>query len=499
MSEESRKDKQIQVANPLVPDKWDYEADVVVVGFGGAGAAAAISAHDLGAQVLLLEKAPESKAGGNTITAGGEAFSHQDIPSAIEYLIALNGPYTVPEDMIEVWAHKMKDNGIFMREALGCESVTWKKWEEFPELPGVLNAGGWTAGKKPSNGWGKDLYELFKSNVIKRDINVWYEAPGKKLIQDPVKKEIIGVIVEKAGDSIYVKAKKAVVLTCGGFENNQEMHKNYLPVPYVYPIGTPYNTGDGIKMALAVGADLWHMNNLAGPLIGFKTPEIPVILNGPPPFKGIRIGPDGKRFMNEMQHSRHGKILLNGIWVPTPTPLPMHAIFDETVRLGGPFNSNRRAPLGWANVMKIYSWSRDNSIEIEKGWIIQADNIRELAMKINIDPEVLEETKNEFNRFCKTGEDLDFGRPESTLNAIDTPPYYAMEMSPGILNTQGGPRRNKHAQILDTEGNPILRLYSAGELGSMYSYCYNGGGNLGEAIAFGRIAGENASALSNWD
>ena len=84
------------------------------------------------------------------------------------------------------------------------------------------------------------------------------------------------------------------------------------------------------------------------------------------------------------------------------------------------------------------------------------------------------------------------------MKPIIKPPFYAMEMVPGVLNTQGGPRRNKNAEIVDPEGRPIPRLYGAGELGSMYSYCYNGGGNLGEAIAFGRIAGENAAALSAW-
>ena len=78
-------------------------------------------------------------------------------------------------------------------------------------------------------------------------------------------------------------------------------------------------------------------------------------------------------------------------------------------------------------------------------------------------------------------------------------PYYAVEMSPSMLNTQGGPRRNERAQIVRPDGTPIPRLYSAGELGSIYSYLYQGTGNIGECLAFGRIAGRNAAAEARWD
>ena len=85
------------------------------------------------------------------------------------------------------------------------------------------------------------------------------------------------------------------------------------------------------------------------------------------------------------------------------------------------------------------------------------------------------------------------------LNPIAEAPYYAIEMSPSMLNTQGGPRRNENAQIVRPSGAPIPRLYSAGELGSIYSYLYQGTGNIGECLAFGRIAGRNAVAEQPWD
>jgi len=154
--------------------------------------------------------------------------------------------------------------------------------------------------------------------------------------------------------------------------------------------------------------------------------------------------------------------------------------------------------MSWWTVKKVYSWSKDNSKELAKGWIVQADTIAELARKINKDPGKLEATLKQYNEFCAAGMDPQFGRPKTALLPVSAGPFYAMELMATFTNTQGGPRRNKEARVLDTMGKPIPRLYSGGELGSMYSHCYNGGGNIGECMAFGRIAGENAAAEKPW-
>ena len=102
-----------------------------------------------------------------------------------------------------------------------------------------------------------------------------------------------------------------------------------------------------------------------------------------------------------------------------------------------------------------------------------------------------------WNRACDAGHDGEFGRT-LMLEPIAVGPFYAVELSPSMLNTQGGPRRNEKAQIVRPDGTPIPRLYSAGELGSIYSYLYQGTGNIGECLAFGRIAGRNAAAEAAW-
>ena len=143
---------------------------------------------------------------------------------------------------------------------------------------------------------------------------------------------------------------------------------------------------------------------------------------------------------------------------------------------------------------RLYQWSKDNGAEIEKGWIRTARTVRELAGLIGVPPNNLEDTVATYNRYCDRGLDPDFGRGSSDLIPLEHPPYYAVEIWPGGANTQGGPRRSAKAEVLNLDGEPIPGLYSAGELGSIYGMLYPaGGGNLGECIAFGRIAGENAA------
>ena len=111
---------------------------------------------------------------------------------------------------------------------------------------------------------------------------------------------------------------------------------------------------------------------------------------------------------------------------------------------------------------------------------------------------MLEKTVSTWNKSCAEGNDPEFGRDAKRMAPIQTPPYYAAEFVPAFTNTQGGPRRNSKAQVLDIDRRPIPRLYSAGELGSVYSYHYQGGGNVLECIVFGRIAGEGTASERPW-
>jgi succinate dehydrogenase/fumarate reductase flavoprotein subunit len=487
-----------------VPQNWDVVADVVVVGFGAAGVAASVTAHDLGAEVVILEKAPEGEEGGNTRVAGQGYLNTSSAEEAAAYLMALCGPYTVPEAMVKVWAEEMWRNNTWLA-SLGGDPQEHQHPPigiEFPDLPGSACVHKFHDG--PTYGYSY-TWKRFASFVKQRPIPVLYETPARELIQHNVTKEILGVRAQRGEKAIYVKARRGVVLTCGGFENNQEMIRNYLPgVPYCYTSGSPHNEGDGITMAMSVGADLWHMNNYAGPSMALKVPEIRTSFSMQAlhyskqmPGGMIVVGPDAKRFTDEKYKTRHGKVPVNGRWLPLSTPCPMYLIFDHMLFSAGPLY-DKHPSHGWTQIIERYDWSEDNSAELAKGWIKTADSLPALARVLGLDPAALSDTVHRWNRHCDAGRDAYFGR-KLMLAPIADKPFYAVELSPSMLNTQGGPRRNERGQIVCPDGAPIPRLYSAGELGSIYSYLYQGTGNIGECLAFGRVSGRNAADETPWE
>ncbi|HUB15312.1 MAG TPA: FAD-binding protein [Acetobacteraceae bacterium] len=489
---------------PSVPKRWDVEADVVVVGFGAAGVAASVTAHDRGANVVILEKAPEGQEGGNTRVAGQGYLNTSSAAPAAAYLNALCGPYAVPQPMVRVWAEEMCRNNEWLARLGGDpqEHQHPPVGIEFPDLPGAGCTHKFHDG--PTYGY-SNTWKLFERLVTQRPIPVHYETPGKALVQHPVTRDILGVRAARRDETVWVKARRGVVLTCGGFENNQQMIRDYLPgIPYCYTSGTPYNEGDGITMAMTVGADLWHMNNYAGPSMALKVPDVRTSFSMQAlhyskemPGGMIVVGPDGRRFCDEKFKTRHGKVPVNGRWLPLATPCPMFMIFDQTLLAAGPLY-DKHPSHGWTQIIERYDWSPDNSAELAKGWIRRADSLAALAALIGLDAAALEDSVRRWNQGCEAGRDAAFGRT-LMLRPIVAPPFHAVELSPSMLNTQGGPRRNERGQIVRPDGSPIGRLYSAGELGSIYSYLYQGTGNIGECLAFGRVSGRNAAAEPAWD
>jgi succinate dehydrogenase/fumarate reductase flavoprotein subunit len=244
-------------------------------------------------------------------------------------------------------------------------------------------------------------------------------------------------------------------------------------------------------MAQELGADLWHMSGVSCG-IGYKFPEFDM-----PMGIGIRTGEyiyvdqNGKRFMDEADIDVHAMAFEFSYFdhkTLTYPRIPAYLIFDETTRGAGRL-------IGWCPgaAMDYYEWSQDNSAEIERGWIKTAQTIRDLAPQIGLEPGTLQETVSTYNMYCIGGYDPEFGRRQETLSPIRKPPFYAVAVWPCLLNTQGGPRRNAKAQVLDVNGEPIKRLYSAGELGSIFNTLYPGAGNISECLSFGRIAGRNAA------
>ena len=477
-----------------IPPKWDKEVDVVIVGTGHAGLAAAITAADAGAKVVILEKMKKEFEGGNSKVSGNMWWTPTDLPQAIQYIEALSYGLTGKE-CVQALAEEMLKLNDWL-EKLGIKHTPLGIFQpEHPELPGAACVRTWS-NSGSSNG---RLWFPLREQVEKRNVEAMYEAPAKELVQLP-SREIAGIRAEAAGKPYYIKARKGVILCCGGFEFDFEMQKQFLPGWPIYGQGSPGNTGDGIRMAQQVGAALWHMNNPLAGLGGIVVPEFaPVVI--PINIAGsghIRVDKFGKRFMSENRPSRHGfgvkefVLYFDGV-AGDFTRLPCYAIFDETTRLRGPLASSGRK-FGWFDWFSGYEWSRDNSKEIEKGWIVKGETAAELATKLEMKPADLEATIARYNENCKKQVDPDFDRPKESLVAIEKPPFYAVKLFPTMVNTQGGPRRNGKCQVVDPNGQPIPRLYTAGELGSFWGWMYNGGGNNAECLCTGQIAARNVVA-----
>ena len=482
--------------NNCVNSHESWEADVVILGAGGAGASAAIVAHDSGASAIILEKMP--RPGGNTRVSNCSWFCPPagTEEQAIEHIDALCLGRT-DRSVIEAYvrsAAKTKDwiEGIggttkvtrFLN--IRYPQVTHPSWPAFPGAAAMVNH---TVGAEgDTNPSGERLWGLLSGNLEKRGIRVVTDAPARELCTD-VNGAVTGVIVEHGGRRVQVRSRRAVVLACGGFEHNEAMKEKYLPLMPFHAVGNPGNTGDGITMAGAIGAQMWHMGVVVGG-VGVRVKEFAApfaISYAAPGFVYVNRG--GRRFTNECGWETH--FLWQSFYAFNPKrpgypTIPMFGICDrETLRKGA-------LHVGGAGMNLAYKWSADNSAEVAKGWIREGANARELARRISIDEIELEKSIEKYNGYCASGLDPDFHRSKEALKAL-TPPFYAVELWPRMVNTMGGPRRDAKARVLGENGQPIPRLYSAGELGSLWGHLYCGGGNVGEALAVGRIAGESAA------
>ena len=447
----------------------------MVVGFGGAGAAAAINASDEGASVIILEKAPEEDCGGNTSVCGGTACvaDPDQLDTAFDF-IRYQMPSTTADEEIEGYLEEsstlkqwLEDHGadVTVGETRGS---MYGALEEAGSFPMTLKVGG--------NGYG--LFTFLKEvTESSPGVQVRYETPARKLIFDPETKEVKGVVaVDAEGNQLNVKAKRGVVLACGGFENNKQMLNAFYPpnVP-IYPCGTPYNTGDGVRMVTEIGAQLRGFGSVewgchcckpaadeVGVSCGFTWTDMECWSNA------IMVNRQGRRFVNESAGTVANRSILRPLHDKSQLPelafsmdtigyvnLPMFLVCDDTKVQAGPVfnNCTRTAGNHWANIHEWYTWSDDNQAEIEKGWLVKADTLEELAEKLGIDPAGLVETVETYNGDCAAGVDSAYGRGQR-FTPVSTPPFYGCELGLGLINTQGGPVRDAAHRVLDNDNNP---------------------------------------------
>ena len=478
-------EKEDEDQSPMTGDTgWDEEADVVILGCGGAGAVAAITACDAGAKVIVVEK---GEGGGNTRLATMAFLCPTNNSAAREHIKALSFGM-LGEDIIDVYVEWTSKNIDYIKQ-LGGETEKCFPDASFPALPGSETMLRYRVRAKVEGELGgESLWNLLSENLERRKIPVHRYTTAKTIIR--FGDEIVGVTTQKDDRSFNIHARKAVVLATGGFEYNEGLKREFLAGYPIFAYGNAGNTGDGIKLAQELGADLWHMKAVAAPM-GYKFSEFESAFIMRMPADGyIIVDQNGERFCNETGLEHYS------MWMAVTSfdtgslrfsRIPSYLIFDEQTRSKGPIT---RVGHG-AN--RAYKWSQDNSEEVRHGWIVSADGPAELAEKLGIKAaEKLTETVNAYQAACRNGTDEKFGRSKETLVEFHGK-HYGVPLWPCLLNTQGGPKRNVRGQIVDVWGKPINRLYGAGEAGSIWGFLYQSGGNLGECLGLGRMVGLNAA------
>ena len=447
------------------PESGNEQFDIVIVGAGGAGLAAAVEAHEQGADnILVLEKM--AFAGGSTTMAFGgfnctntrfmDEQGKEETPVMLVDKIIKNGAGFADVDMAGVIAIETP-KVIEWLDGFGSE---WGKIR-YADLHCP------TDGTIP----GVELVRVLKEQAEKNGIEIRYNSPAVDLIADESGR-IHGVQVKDANGEYTIDAQ-AVILATGGYESNPEMIAKYdnPGLANIHLAPSQGNMGDGIVMAEKLGADLVNMD-----LIQLSCAVAPFSIQMQLPIKNngvIFVNKEGKRFTNEYSEASSDRRITEDILKQTDAEC--FGVYNETI---------------YQTFMAIeekdfFDEYRMTGID-NSGTVIQADTLEELAEKMGVDQEAFLATMSSLK--------TDGIGNEEVVKLADTykaGPYYAVNLTPGVMDTLGGVRADTTGRVLNQEGKPIKGLYAAGEvIGNVQGAYYSVG--LGEAVVFGRLSARNA-------
>lgn len=450
-------------------EKETKDYDVVVVGGGGAGFAAAISAKEAGANVVLVEKL--GQVGGNTLISGGEYAApanelqeKEGIEDSVEQFEKDVEKAGGNKDLIKVLAENATDGAHWLRDDIGVE------W-----LDSLMFFGGHSVKRSfiPKNHTGNELISKYKTKAEELGIDVLTNTDVKEILTKDGK--VSGVRAESEDKDLTLNAK-SVVLASGGFGANAEMtYENDNEIDeHVLSTNSPGATGDGIVMAEALGADTVDMDKIQlYPICDVETGKLLYVGDTRLVGGALLVNKEGKRFVEELDTRRAISMAIKD-----QTDYVGYLIWDE--------KSNEKTGTMKSNPEEAESL-------YERGLLYKADTIEELADHFEIDKEALLETVNNFNENSKKEQD-----PEFNLRmlgwTIDEGPYYMLKAGPAVHHTMGGLKINPEAEVQTKDGKSIEGLYAAGEVtGGIHGSNRLGSVAMADITVFGRIAGENAA------
>ncbi len=463
-----------EIAYPKKSDTpIEMTADVIIVGAGGAGFAAATEALENGATVIILEK--NEMIGGNTARAGGtlnapdpERQSKIGVEDSVEkfFMNTLEaGDYKADPALVAVLA----SNALDARHWLEKHGTQWTEMV-YQTIGGLWPRSLDEKDKIAFNGFVAPLAKA----VAELGGKVILNCKAEKLIKNDSGK-VVGVEAfdTKNGQQYIFSANNAVILATGGYAASAALVKKYNGLSGLPTSNAPTSTGDGITMGVAAGADTYgleyvqihpHGNPMTG---GLQSHFAGVIKNS------IYVNKEGKRFVEE---SGRRDVISNATIAQTGQI--MFSIFDSE---GGFYAGVKVLPEVELNNLK------------SKRYLYQADTLEDLAKQAGIDPDGLKATVARYNELVAAGKDTDFNKDEVEL-PISKAPFYCVPLSPTLHHTMGGLRINTSAQVINTDGQPIPGLYAAGEVtGGLHGSNRVGGNALTDGVVFGRIAGRNAA------
>lgn len=447
----------------IVKEDVTIDTDVLVIGAGGAGMSAALSAKESGLDVTLIEKMVYL--GGNTVRAKGGLNAAETkyqkelgIVDSIQTFIddTMKGGKNINDPELVAYLAKNSSDAIEWLDSMGIS------------LKSVVSSGGASRPRMHAPEGGSDAGKYIIAGLQKqlepKGINIYTETKATEIIMKDGK--AAGVITETPNGKMTINAK-AVIIATGGFSANEELYTKYKPeLKGFITTGHPGGTGDGIFMAEKVGAALVDMEQIQiHPTVEQSKSEL--VTEGLRGRGAILINQEGKRFGDEMAT----RDVVSADVLAQPGSYA-YIIFDNNLR---------------KNMATVESM-------VALGIVTEAATYEELAKKLNIPTDAFKATMDKWNNDVKAKNDTEFGRTQAIDWTLEEAPYYAIKIAPAVHHTMGGIKINTNAEVIGTNNTAIAGLYAAGEVtGGIHGANRLGGNAIADIIIFGRQAGKNAA------